>query len=260
MAELPDFARTLDALSVASHCLPVAAAPVTVCSSPPASSRSISAALLCHRLRQEHCQDPVDTDAAQGSSVCAGRVCLADYRYPYAHAETEITAGLVRDLLRDQHPDLADRPLSLGARGWTTSCGGSAATSPSAADHAKQTLGSQARDEREGMIDLYLDRPGRSLRADLARTRAQPHRRARARPSAPSLTVEPNMQSQRDTRLQSAHSRTHTWGAVLATLDRLVVNVAFRSIGRSLHGDISSLSWGSVVRHRGMAHLAARDD
>jgi aminoglycoside phosphotransferase (APT) family kinase protein len=34
------------------------------------------------------------------------------------HAETEITAELVRDLLRDQHPDLADRPLSLGARGW----------------------------------------------------------------------------------------------------------------------------------------------
>jgi len=34
------------------------------------------------------------------------------------HAETEITAGLIRDLLRDQHPDLADRPLSLGACGW----------------------------------------------------------------------------------------------------------------------------------------------
>jgi len=34
------------------------------------------------------------------------------------HAETEITAELVRDLLRDQHSDLADRPLSLGARGW----------------------------------------------------------------------------------------------------------------------------------------------
>jgi hypothetical protein len=33
-------------------------------------------------------------------------------------AETGITAELVRDLLRDQHPDLADRPLSLGARGW----------------------------------------------------------------------------------------------------------------------------------------------
>lgn len=34
------------------------------------------------------------------------------------HAETEITAELVRDLLRDQHPDLADRSLTLGARGW----------------------------------------------------------------------------------------------------------------------------------------------
>jgi aminoglycoside phosphotransferase (APT) family kinase protein len=30
----------------------------------------------------------------------------------------EITAGLVRDLLRDQHPDLADRPVTLAARGW----------------------------------------------------------------------------------------------------------------------------------------------
>ncbi|UED88685.1 aminoglycoside phosphotransferase family protein [Streptomyces profundus] len=30
----------------------------------------------------------------------------------------EITAELVRGLLRDQHPDLADRPLALGARGW----------------------------------------------------------------------------------------------------------------------------------------------
>jgi aminoglycoside phosphotransferase (APT) family kinase protein len=35
-----------------------------------------------------------------------------------AHAELKITAELVRDLLRDQHPDLADRPLTLGARGW----------------------------------------------------------------------------------------------------------------------------------------------
>jgi aminoglycoside phosphotransferase (APT) family kinase protein len=34
------------------------------------------------------------------------------------HNEVEITAELVRDLLRDQHPDLADRPLRLGARGW----------------------------------------------------------------------------------------------------------------------------------------------
>jgi aminoglycoside phosphotransferase (APT) family kinase protein len=35
-----------------------------------------------------------------------------------ATAELEITAGLIRDLLRDQHPDLAGRPLTLGARGW----------------------------------------------------------------------------------------------------------------------------------------------
>ncbi|MGW3087732.1 aminoglycoside phosphotransferase family protein [Streptomyces sp. NPDC001108] len=34
------------------------------------------------------------------------------------HTDTEITAELVRDLLRDQHPDLADRPVRLGARGW----------------------------------------------------------------------------------------------------------------------------------------------
>jgi hypothetical protein len=34
------------------------------------------------------------------------------------NAETEIMAELVRDLLRDQHPDLADRPVSLGVRGW----------------------------------------------------------------------------------------------------------------------------------------------
>src|SRR5882762_10545850 len=34
------------------------------------------------------------------------------------HTEVEITAELVRDLLRDQHPDLADCPLRLGARGW----------------------------------------------------------------------------------------------------------------------------------------------
>lgn len=30
----------------------------------------------------------------------------------------EITAELVRELLRDQHPDLAERPIGLGARGW----------------------------------------------------------------------------------------------------------------------------------------------
>ncbi|RSM62111.1 aminoglycoside phosphotransferase [Actinoplanes sp. ATCC 53533] len=33
-------------------------------------------------------------------------------------ADVEITAELVRDLVRDQHPDLADHPVRLGARGW----------------------------------------------------------------------------------------------------------------------------------------------
>ncbi|MFF0778378.1 aminoglycoside phosphotransferase family protein [Streptomyces sp. NPDC003720] len=32
--------------------------------------------------------------------------------------ETDITADLIRDLLREQHPDLADLPLELGALGW----------------------------------------------------------------------------------------------------------------------------------------------
>jgi hypothetical protein len=32
------------------------------------------------------------------------------------HAELEMTAELVQDLLRDQHPDLADLPVTLGAR------------------------------------------------------------------------------------------------------------------------------------------------
>jgi aminoglycoside phosphotransferase (APT) family kinase protein len=35
-----------------------------------------------------------------------------------ADPEAEITAELVRELLRDQHPDLAGRPITLGARGW----------------------------------------------------------------------------------------------------------------------------------------------
>lgn len=34
------------------------------------------------------------------------------------HAGIEITADLVRALLRDQHPDLADHRIRLGARGW----------------------------------------------------------------------------------------------------------------------------------------------
>jgi aminoglycoside phosphotransferase (APT) family kinase protein len=32
--------------------------------------------------------------------------------------EVEITAEFVRELLRDQHPDLAERPVTFGARGW----------------------------------------------------------------------------------------------------------------------------------------------
>jgi aminoglycoside phosphotransferase (APT) family kinase protein len=35
-----------------------------------------------------------------------------------AHTETEITAELVRELLREQHSDLAGLPVRLGARGW----------------------------------------------------------------------------------------------------------------------------------------------
>lgn len=35
-----------------------------------------------------------------------------------SHLELEITAELIRELLRDQHPDLAYRPVRLGARGW----------------------------------------------------------------------------------------------------------------------------------------------
>ncbi|MGY0491311.1 aminoglycoside phosphotransferase family protein [Streptomyces sp. WG-D5] len=34
------------------------------------------------------------------------------------HTAIEITAELVRELLREQHPDLADRPVRFGARGW----------------------------------------------------------------------------------------------------------------------------------------------
>ncbi|MGW2017722.1 aminoglycoside phosphotransferase family protein [Streptomyces sp. NPDC001927] len=36
----------------------------------------------------------------------------------HTESEIDITAELVRDLLRDQHPDLADHPVKLGARGW----------------------------------------------------------------------------------------------------------------------------------------------
>jgi hypothetical protein len=32
--------------------------------------------------------------------------------------ENEITADLIAELLDEQHPDLADLPLTFGARGW----------------------------------------------------------------------------------------------------------------------------------------------
>jgi len=35
--------------------------------------------------------------------------------------DNEITADLIAELLREQHPDLADLPLTLGARGWAVS-------------------------------------------------------------------------------------------------------------------------------------------
>src|SRR4051794_24081609 len=35
-----------------------------------------------------------------------------------AEIETEVAAGLVRDLLRDQHPDLAELPLREVEGGW----------------------------------------------------------------------------------------------------------------------------------------------
>ena len=34
------------------------------------------------------------------------------------HSEVEVSAELIRELLRDQHPDLADLPVTFGARGW----------------------------------------------------------------------------------------------------------------------------------------------
>jgi hypothetical protein len=35
---------------------------------------------------------------------------------------TEITAGLIRELLREQHPDLAELPLREVTGGWGLSC------------------------------------------------------------------------------------------------------------------------------------------
>ena len=59
------------------------------------------------------------------------------------------------------------------------------------ADHAMQTLGAAAWDEREGMIDLFLDaRAARSapISQELA---TQLHRAARAGPTRPPLSARP---------------------------------------------------------------------
>ena len=40
------------------------------------------------------------------------------FRRSSKRPEVELTAELVRDLLRDQHPDLAERPVTEGPRGW----------------------------------------------------------------------------------------------------------------------------------------------
>ncbi len=52
-----------------------------------------------------------------------------------------------------------------------------------------QTLGRAAWDEREGMIDLYLDARAGALGADLPGARAQLRRPARARPAQPPLSA-----------------------------------------------------------------------
>jgi len=49
-----------------------------------------------------------------GRRSCAQRILLIAMRSP----ENDITAELIRELLLDQHPDLAEYPLRLGARGW----------------------------------------------------------------------------------------------------------------------------------------------
>jgi hypothetical protein len=52
------------------------------------------------------------------AGIAGARVRRCGYRGPVGLPETEITADLVRDLLRDQHPDLAVGPLAPGAPGW----------------------------------------------------------------------------------------------------------------------------------------------
>lgn len=57
---------------------------------------------------------PTTTWAGKSTGGTAVRLSLLRM----THTEIEVTAELVRELLREQHPDLADRPVRLGARGW----------------------------------------------------------------------------------------------------------------------------------------------
>ena len=56
-----------------------------------------------------------------------------------------------------------------------------------AADHAVQTLGAKAWDEREGIMDLYLDASLRPIGPDLPGARAQLRGPARSRSAQPPL-------------------------------------------------------------------------
>jgi aminoglycoside phosphotransferase (APT) family kinase protein len=72
----------------------------------------------CARVRPG--ANGVATDPAVGDAYVLWRTTGAPPSIVVwvAYAEIELTAELVRELLREQQPDLADRPLALGARGW----------------------------------------------------------------------------------------------------------------------------------------------
>ena len=52
------------------------------------------------------------SDSEDGAATCRLTVACV------THNEVEVSAEFIRDLLRDQHPDLADLPVTFGARGW----------------------------------------------------------------------------------------------------------------------------------------------